>query len=662
MPNKFSRFWQDLKRRNVIRVITVYTGAAFVILSLVDMVREPFELPNWSFKLIVVLLSIGLIIAVILSWIYDIHPEGGIVKTEPADKIRPEEPPRSSKGWKVASYVSFVVIVGLIILNIFPRNNKETVPEILDKSIAVLPFINDSEDQENEHFINGIMDELLINLQTIKELRVPGRTSTEQYRNHPKPIPEIASEMNVAYIVEGSGQRYGDNIRLRVQLVEGATDRHLWAKSYEEVIKGPEEIFRIQSEIAQLIAAELHAVISPAEKELIEKVPTTSISALDLYQRGNEAYWRYWSGESGTEALERAEYFFNEALDDDSTFAQAYTGLARIYWGSEGYFSENYLDTVRVLLDKALSYDPGLAEAHTLYGRYYNALNDTARAMREVNKAIALNPNDWEAYRAKAGIGSDYINSISNLQKAVQLNRGPELPILLKNLGWSYAMMGFFEKAMDLNEEKLLLTGDSIAYLNRMGLFEALMGNLNGALDRYKQSLALDSVQPDLDYQLFFLYNVLGEKEQALAYGKRWVERLKASDESSFLYPMRIGTYYRLQGLQEKADYYYNLQIEYCLREIELHRGRAEQNLSTYYDLASTYAVTGQTEKALENLRIWIKRPDMPTNILIFLKYDPHLNPIRENPEFQQILKEAEDKFNAEHERVRQWLEENEML
>lgn len=112
------------------------------------------------------------------------------------------------------------------------------------------------------------MDELLINLQTIKELRVPGRTSTEQYMNHPKPIPEIASEMNVAYIVEGSGLRYGDHIRLRVQLVEGTTDRYIWAKSYEEVIKGSEDIFRIQSEIAQLIAAELHAVTGQTEKAL----------------------------------------------------------------------------------------------------------------------------------------------------------------------------------------------------------------------------------------------------------------------------------------------------------------------------------------------------------------------------------------------------------
>src|SRR5210317_936211 len=141
MPNKLSQFWQELKRRNVVRVITVYAGVAFVILELVDIIAEPLKLPSWLLPVVIVLLSIGFIIAVILSWIYDIHPEGGMVKTEPDERVHDEHIPKSSKGWKIASYISFVVIVGLIALNVVPRSiNKK----ILDKSIAVLPFINDS--------------------------------------------------------------------------------------------------------------------------------------------------------------------------------------------------------------------------------------------------------------------------------------------------------------------------------------------------------------------------------------------------------------------------------------------------------------------------------------------------------------------------------------
>ncbi|MGA1823594.1 MAG: hypothetical protein ACMUIP_02945 [bacterium] len=145
-------------------MITVYAGAAFVILELVDMVREPFEFPDWSFKLVIVILSIGFIITVIVSWIYDIHSEGGIVKTGPAHKVKHEDIPKSSNGWKIASYVSFVLIVGLIVLNVIPRFGKK---KILDKSIAVLPFRNDSPDQEM-YFINGTMEETLDNLFNLK--------------------------------------------------------------------------------------------------------------------------------------------------------------------------------------------------------------------------------------------------------------------------------------------------------------------------------------------------------------------------------------------------------------------------------------------------------------------------------------------------------------
>ena len=194
-PNKLSQFWQELKRRKVTRTITVYAAAAFVILELVDIIAPNLRLPDWTFNFILILLCAGMVIAVIVSWIYDIHPEKGMVKTELADKVKTEDTPKSSSSWKIASYISFVVIVGLIVLNVIPRSNKD---EILEKSIAVLPFMNDSPDQERMYFINGTMEAILDNLCRIEDLRVPGRTSVEQYRDNPKPIPVVAEEMNVA--------------------------------------------------------------------------------------------------------------------------------------------------------------------------------------------------------------------------------------------------------------------------------------------------------------------------------------------------------------------------------------------------------------------------------------------------------------------------------
>ena len=300
-PKKLSQYWQELKRRNVVRVVTVYAGAAFVIIELINNITEPLHLPEWTPTLVIVLLAIGFPIAIIFSWIYDIHPEGGMVKTEPAEKMKADDIPRLSSGWRIASYISFVVIVGLIVLNVLSRSGKK---EMLEKSIAVLPFINDSPDEENTYFINGIMEEVLLNLQSIKELRVPGRTSVEQYRTQNKSIPEIAEELGVNYIVEGSGQKYGDRIVLRVQLLEGATDKHLWGDSYEKEITSTEVIIGIQSQIAQAIAAELQAVITPEEKLIIEKIPTTDLQHT-IYIREvwittltmkSSTIWKHWRG------------------------------------------------------------------------------------------------------------------------------------------------------------------------------------------------------------------------------------------------------------------------------------------------------------------------------------------------------------------------------
>ena len=160
----------------------------------------------------------------------------------------------------------------------------------LEKSVAILPFKNDSKDEENTYFINGLMEEVLNNLQKIKDLRVISRTSVEQYRNQTKPVPEIAKELGVNYIVEGSGQKYGSSFRLRVQLIMAEHESHLWGESFQKTITEVEDIFNIQIKIAESIAEELKAVISPEEKKLIEKIPAADIEVYDEYLKAR-SYW-----------------------------------------------------------------------------------------------------------------------------------------------------------------------------------------------------------------------------------------------------------------------------------------------------------------------------------------------------------------------------------
>ena len=190
-------------------MITVYAGADFVIIELINNVTQPLRLPEWTPTLVIILLLAGFPLAVIFSWIFDINQEGGIVKTGPAEKEKPADIPKSSGSWKIASYMSFVVIIGLIVLNILQREGKN---EILDKSIAILPFRNDSPDKENAYFINGTMESILNDLSRIKDLRAISRSSVEKYRDSAVNIPDVAKELMVSYVLEGSMQKYGNHI------------------------------------------------------------------------------------------------------------------------------------------------------------------------------------------------------------------------------------------------------------------------------------------------------------------------------------------------------------------------------------------------------------------------------------------------------------------
>ena len=661
MPSKISQFWQELKPRKVVRVITVYAASAFVILELVDIVAPSLGLPDWTLNLVLILLIVGFIITVIVSWIYDINPEGGVVKTEPARSVKEEDKHHSSKGWKIATYISFVVILGLIILNIISKSGKSKEPTILDKSIAVLPFTSLSDDPDKQYQADGVMDAILLHLCKISDLRVMSRTSVEQYRDTDKTIPDICEELGVAYILEGSFQQYEDQARLIVQLIQSGTEGHIWANNYDRNWK---DIFSVQSEVAQAIASELNAVITPEEKQRIEKIPTTNLTAYDYYQKGEEERSKYSSDDSL--ALERAEDLYRYALDEDSTFALAYIGLAKVYYiknYSKMYLSENFLDSVLILSDIALSYDDQLAEAYIVRGYCFNMRGLTTQAIEEYEKAIEINPNDYLAYQ---GLGTlyeydDCVKSIAFRQKAVSLSPIANKPSRLRSLGRSYSMYGFTEKNKYYLQEALKLDGDSIRYYRRLSSMEFTHGTFEKAIDFAKKGIAIDSNNIDLLSILGRSYLYLGQYAESLKYYKRYYERIKASGRETDSKMHLIGYAYWQNGYKEESEYYFNEMINYCNRVIELGRHRG-QTLSAYFYFAEVYAFKGEKDKAFENLRIFNQRQTMTQAMCLRIKNSPLLDNIRDDPEFQQIVHDAEAKYQAEHERVRQWLEENEML
>ena len=555
--------------------------------------------------------------------------------------------------------VMTIVFVALFVFN-FIGGGKQT--KELEKSIAVLPFLDDSQDKENTSFINGIMDEVLINLQTIKDLRVPGRTSVEQYRNNvTKSIPEIARELGVNYIVEGSGQKYGNTFVLRIQLLEGAKDKHLWGESYEQKIDNIEDIIGIQSQIAQSIAGELKAIITPEEKQLIEKTPTTSLTAYDFYQRGRDEHTKYWNDNNNKAALEKAENLYHEALKYDSTFAQAYTGLAWVYWDKhywETILSEDFMDSVLILCDISLSYNDQLSEAYTIKGNYYNETGKTEQAIKEFDKAVKFNPNDWMAYRGRGSLYENYdlVKSIENYQKAISLNHGSQLPGLLRSIGAVYLDAGFIEKAKNYDQEAFKLDEDSLRYYWIAFGDENVLLNYAKAIEFLQKIYLLDSSDIDIYYRLGEDYMFLGQHEESLKYFKKWLERSETLSDETLFGTHRVGWAYWQNGYKEEADYYFNELIRYCDRLKKM--GRYDP-FRPAYDLAAVYAFMGDREKAYENLRLWAKMPSCQLWWLLYLKNDPLFDSIRNEPEFQQIVRDYESKYQAEHERVRKWMEEH---
>jgi TolB-like protein len=571
------------------------------------------------------------------------------------------------KNLKIKIIAGTSIVLTLFVLGYFIVPKLFKVQELLEKSIAVLPFINDSPDQENTYFINGIMDEILNNLQKIKDFRVLSRTSVEQYRGSTKSsLPKIAKELDVNYIVEGSAQKFDNKFVLRIQLIAANNERHLWGESYEQEIHGTNDIIKIQSQIAKSIAAELQAIITPEEKQLIEKTPTKSLIAYDFYQRGRDEYTKYLNDNNNIAVLHKAENLFHKALKYDSTFAQAYTGLAGVYHGKyyyKEYFSQKFLDSTLILANMALSFDDQLAEAYYVRGDYYIQKGLTKQAIEEFDKTIKFNPNDWMAYYGKGNLyfDNDLLKSIENFQIAASLNHGSELPLILVGLGKSYFSAGFIVKTKDICIEIFKLLGDSPQYMGYLAQIEYNQGNYENALEFLMRGYTMDSTDVEILANLGLCYSFLDQFKESLKYYKKYVERIKALGQFDLEGTQRIGYAYWKNGYRKEAGYYFDKQIEYCKSSIQNNRPFALSKQS-YYELAGVYAFIGDKEKAYENLRIFNQRKSMELYRVTIIKNDPLFNSIWNEPEFQQIVRDVEGKYQADHERVRKWLEEQGML
>jgi TolB-like protein len=661
--NKLSHLWHELRRRNVTRVLAVYIAAGFMILELVSMMSEPFRFPEWSLKVAFFILLAGLVITLIVSWIYDATPEG-LEKTRPYSELEEgedEAAPPSWKNWKIATYVSAVVIVGLILFNIFTRNQISDNNTLYGKSIAVLPFINDGLETE-EHFINGTMGTIQNNLCMIKDLRVASRTSVEQYRNIPKSVPEIAEELNVSYILDGFGQKYGDQFRLTLHLMDNKGNQ-LWSISYDREIRPLNAFFSLQSEIAQLVAREVKAIITPEEKQRMEKVPTTSFEAYDLWSQGMHevmnANYNHGPGYENEDYLGRAEILFTKALDLDSLFAPAYSGLGWICYNHFMRGQPNYLDSMLIMANKALFHDDELADAYHLRGKYYQLFkNGFDKALTSVNKALELDPNHDVAYNLRGNLyaefSGDYVRAIEDFEEDLSRNRGSMLPRKLRTLGNVYGAIGFPEISRNYFDQKLTIDGNEVDYYINL-LFGAYdNGDFQSMLELEKK---IQETNPDYRLGAFLAIDA-GLDSVVIQETKEILEEFETQGiEPEDTHPYFLGYGLWLMGEYEKAEHYFKLEILQHEETLNLNEPYMHSGLSI--DAAKAYAFTGDTEKACECLEAIRNRYRIVSSVFIaMIKYSPLFDPMRDEPCYQDILQKMEANRMAEHDRVRRWLEE----
>src|SRR5213595_2999428 len=417
-----SNFFEELQRRKVYRVAAAYIIAAGFIIQIGSAVFPAWELPNWTLRLVVVLLLMGFPIALILAWAYDVTPQG--------IRVTPGSHRRRNLLMLIASGVIISAGAGFFLL---PRASARKI----DKSIAVLPFQSLSDEKENAYFADGIQDDILTNLSKIGELKVISRMSVMSYRGDAvRNVREIGKALGVATLLEGSVRRIGNRVRVNVQLINANNDEHIWAEDYDRDLT---DVFAIQTDLAQKIASALQARLSPNEKEQIDRQPTKDPNAYLLFIQAHNYANR--PDDLRDDSL-KAEELFEQAIKLDPKFAAAFAGLSMV----ESWIYHSFEPTparrekARLNADESLRLQPDLPEGHLALGfSYYYGDRDYERARAEFEIAKRDLPNEAEAYMAIGAIQrrqGKWAESTANLEKAAALD--PKNGSLLLNLAFSY--------------------------------------------------------------------------------------------------------------------------------------------------------------------------------------------------------------------------------
>ena len=531
---------------------------------------------------------------------------------------------------------------------------KDRMP--LQKSIAVLPFINDSNDSSNVYIINGLMESILNDLQKIGDLRVISRTSVEKYRNTTKIIPEIARELGVHYFVEGSGQKTGNQILLSIQLIEASSDRHLWSEQYN---RDATDIFSLQAEVAKKIADEIQAIITPEEEKRLDEVPTENLEAYDAFLKGLDLFYQ-----GNREGLEQAIAHYEKAIELDPEFARAYAGLAIAYYFLDYNQTEKqYAEQINNYADKALLYDAQLPQSLIAKALYYLHQGDYASALPHLEKALEYNPNAALAVNILSDYYTRYVPNtgkyleyaLKGIQLDIASNDSTTTSFIYLHVSNAFIQSGFVDEAEKYINQSLAYDPNNLysAYVKAYILY-ARNRDLAQTKELLQETLSKDSSRLDVMQEVAKICYFMRDYEEAYRYYKKFADIREAFNLD--IYPgenAKIAMVMRKMGKHADAEMYMQGFRDYTASDQSIYKNLNQAMISAF---------DGNNQKAIEQIRQFSKEENYHYWTLLFLEMDPLMDGIKTLPAFRKTMRDIEKKFWDRHEQIQAELERQHLI